>query len=787
MNKPRAGTIAIAVLVILIIALGYTIRAQPARYGEILGLDEFYMYRVSKLILDNGLQLPEVDVMRNYPYGDRQWDYRLQLALPAYVYILLTPLHPLFGATGDFKPFALLYPAIMAIVAIGAAYFAGKEMFRNRWSGLFAAFFVAVIPGVLTRTAAGGIEKEASAFPFIFLSVWFFAAAYNRKSWKYGILAGVATGLIGSVWGGVLYFYVLYGIFSLILLLLNKETDNIIHTLVPTLLIGVLIPQLQPFHPSLNSFGVSFALGIAAIALIRYAVERFRLVKPEQIMYVVPGLVVAAGAVLLVGSLFSDYVGNIISNIVDLLTLYGPQATTVAESIAGDWNAVYSQVALLYSGSPIPLLAPIQQVFSVWLLMFTGALLAAFRLLKKDWFMLLPLIWLISGIYSVFYAIRLIYLFAPAAAFLGAYSLGWLMTNATTYDALKEAVKIKVFYGVGGALVLIGLLSLPSSLFTAQVFVTVGIALVVLGYSLQNHEKGVLQKVHGVITANERKFSVLLIPVLFVVVVSVALNTANGMAYTTALGPSINEPFYQAMEYLRTQTPKNASVISWWDFGYWFQTVGERPSIADGGGAGETSRKDLANWFTANADNWTDWDHFIKNELNVGYILMDYTLPGKYGAITKIESDGTKIVGFLQFDPRPTSTVQRNNITVSEFSSGGPYTLVVSERDGGIADSPQLLVSQGNIVGSRSYVNHLCTAQGIIPLPPKQPELPGCVALTSLGLFFVPAEAEFTIFSRLMFMDAAGLPLDKVFDNQLIKIYKVRYENESNPGAGVHV
>ena len=146
------------------------------------------------------------------------------------------------------------------------------------------------------------------------------------------------------------------------------------------------------------------------------------------------------------------------------------------------------------------------------------------------------------------------------------------------------------------------------------------------------------------------------------------------------------------------------------------------------------------------------------------------------------------MLGFVQFDPRPASTVQRGNITVTEHAAAGaPYTLLISQREGSIADNPQLLVSQGNIVGGRSYVNHLCTSQGIITLPPKQPEQPGCIGITSLGLFFIPTEAEFTIFSRLMFMDGAGLPLDKTFDNGLIKIYKVRYENESNPGAGIYV
>jgi hypothetical protein len=43
-----------------------------------------------------------------------------------------------------------------------------------------------------------------------------------------------------------------------------------------------------------------------------------------------------------------------------------------------------------------------------------------------------------------------------------------------------------------------------------------------------------------------------------------------------------------------------------------------------------------------------------------------------------------------------------------------------------------------------------------------------------LGLYYIPPEAEFSIFTNLMFMDGYGIPdVGKVFDNQLIKIYKL--------------
>jgi dolichyl-diphosphooligosaccharide--protein glycosyltransferase len=35
------------------------------------------------------------------------------------------------------------------------------------------------------------------------------------------------------------------------------------------------------------------------------------------------------------------------------------------------------------------------------------------------------------------------------------------------------------------------------------------------------------------------------------------------------------------MEWIKNNTPKDAVIASWWDYGYWISTLGERASIAD--------------------------------------------------------------------------------------------------------------------------------------------------------------------------------------------------------------
>lgn len=48
--------------------------------------------------------------------------------------------------------------------------------------------------------------------------------------------------------------------------------------------------------------------------------------------------------------------------------------------------------------------------------------------------------------------------------------------------------------------------------------------------------------------------------------------------------PGIYEYQWQkTMEWVRSNTNKGEIFVHWWDYGYWIQTLGERPTVTDGG------------------------------------------------------------------------------------------------------------------------------------------------------------------------------------------------------------
>jgi asparagine N-glycosylation enzyme membrane subunit Stt3 len=690
----------------------FWVRSFPARFNELQAIDPFYIYRMSEYVHENG-QLPEMDYMRHHPFGvDPTTNNPVPFFLPPYTYIFIGPLTGL-----SYFNYALLYPALMGAVAVVVMFFIGRELFDNK-TGLFAAFFLATIPAFLTRTSAGFFDKEASAGVFILLTAFFFIRAYKKDSWKSGILSGLSMFMLVETWGGgTEYMYLLLTSFTFIMLVLNRDVKKLTVSYVPLALVGVFLPQLTFYHTNIFSFYNMVPLFMAALLLIRTGAERFKLVKHEQVPYIAPAIIVLVFMGAFIAPMVTDFGADYMNEILTKLTQgRSVEFSTVAEANPGNWNVITGATTVAYSTKVIPQLSLGTAVLSMNIFMFLGAMLLLYRFYrKKDFAIVFILIWLISSLWSVFGYIRLLFFIGPPVALVSAFFVSKLIDISRKTSIMKKAETYKEN---------INYISVPLAAFIALILIA---------------------------------------------------NFANAYVYGMSMGPSFNNYWKESMDFLATETPENSNILSWWDFGYWFQTRGKRPSFTDGGSG---RRYDVAVWFTADPKNWTDFEPWLMDKYGIDYILMDYSLPAKYGAISKIASNGEQIVGMLQFEQ--SQVFPQDGRTIIELKSG-PYALWLPMNDAGTAmvGAPMLLGSQGGQYYSKAYINDICTANGITAIGNEEQSIGGCVAMTSFGVFYIPPEAEHTIFTNLMFMEGYGFPVEKVFDNQVIKIFRVVYDDES--------
>jgi dolichyl-diphosphooligosaccharide--protein glycosyltransferase len=714
-------------LVLVIFLFAFWVRSFPARFGELQALDPFYFYRVGDYLIHHNLQLPEKDMMANYPFGDT-WDFSVPIYVPPAAYLLISAI----GIHMNFLYFAIIWPAVLGALSVILMFFIGKEVYNYK-VGLLSSFFLAVVPAFITRTSAGFFDKEPTAGLLILLSIYLFIKSFKNKSLKYGILSGISFAVMSMSWGGIQHIYIFFAIFAFFLLLLNRDTNRLAVSYLPSISIGLFLTQFGPKTIPVTSTGGLLSAGVFTILAVRYAVERFRLVKKDKIVYVAPVLIISGFVAFLIGAMFSDYLyGKLQSAITLILVQYtSPIGYTVAENAPGNFGHILETTSSGYSAGLLPQLGFIIPYFSIWIFMFLGLFLIIYKVaIRKNFLLILPAIWLLSSFYSVFYAVRLLFLVGPPAALVAGFSVGWVINRYLKLDFIKKIQE-----------------------------------------------------------AEFNKKLPYLIPLALFLILLILINTANAYKYSRQMGPSIcfpregekcltidaggnlhyakNQPWYQAMDFLRYNTTEGSSVISWWDFGYWFEARGMRPSISDGG---HGPRYEIATWFTADAKNWTDFEPWLIDERKVDYILMDYTLPGKYGAISAIATDGKGTVGIVGF--QRSGIYPKGNKTIYEFRAG-QYAIWLPIQNGSIAGTPMFLVSQGGQYMQSGYISDVCTTNGIIKTGQKTPDMGGCLALSSMGVFYVPPPAKNTIFTSLMFMDGYGLPVKKVFDNTLIKIYRV--------------
>ncbi|MBI4021182.1 MAG: glycosyltransferase family 39 protein [Candidatus Aenigmarchaeota archaeon] len=773
------------ILILAIMLIAFWIRAQPAKYNELPGLDEFLFYRYSQYAIDHNLQLPEIDFMRHHPDGINvtQNEYIAPIYIPIFLYLLVSLVLSMHYFT-----FVLFYPPIMGALACLAMFFLGREVYDNR-AGLLAALFLAAQPAVIARTIAGIIEKEAAIAPFSVLVLLFFIRAFKRRSVIDGAIAGLCLAVIGMSSGIAQYYFVVLALFALVLLLLNKHVDHLMAAYLPTMLVALVLPALLVKHStsilSTELASVSFTLAITGLVLIRFLVGRFKVVKPEQLKYVAPGLIGVVFLAFMLSTLFLDQPATLLNGIINIITLQqrDPTGFTVAENQPGSWGAILDSSTTRFAA--VPWLSP---YLSGWLFMFlalfvgllkamgwirpamksttvrglffliwaaavlllvnaavdattimalavVGAIIAGYAAVRNPHtsIMLLLIIWLASSMLAVLFQIRLLSLYGPAAALLGGVGLAYLINAALRYRPTQATLA-----------------------------------------TVARH---------------------LPLAILVFVAVLVYANAASGFAYTAGQGTSIcfanpailidgqkcleiddqgkityaaGQPWYDAFTFMSTQTPVDSNFLSWWDFGYWFQTRGLRPSVSDGGGG---YRDQIAEWFVADASDWQASEPFLVAR-SVDYILMDYTLPGKYGAITAIASGGSVIKGIPEFQQN--THFEQGGQTIVEFTSG-PYAIWLPTQGSAVVGAPIFLQRAGESYAQIGYVNNLCTESGILQVGNQTQTIGGCVAITPLGVHYLEPDIMNTIFARVMFMAGSGLPLERVYDSDLIQIYRVIY------------
>jgi len=167
-----------------------------------------------------------------------------------------------------------LAPLFSGLTAI-STYFLTKELW-SQGAGLFAACFIAIVPGYISRSVAGSYDNEGIAIFALMFTYYLWIKAVKTGSVYWGAWSALSYFYMVSAWGGYVFIINLIPLHVFVLLLMGRYSERVYVAYNSFFIIGLICSMQIPFvgfqpvktSEHMASAGV-FAL-LQAVAFIKY-------------------------------------------------------------------------------------------------------------------------------------------------------------------------------------------------------------------------------------------------------------------------------------------------------------------------------------------------------------------------------------------------------------------------------------------------------------------------------------------------------------------------------------
>jgi asparagine N-glycosylation enzyme membrane subunit Stt3 len=648
-------------------------------------LDPFYFLRLSETLLAEG-SLPEFDTFR------QPFDVGFSKEIMPRAVVSIFSVWKIFDSNVSLQYINVISPVIFFILGLIAFFFLIQALTRSKFAALISSAFLVIVPAYIYRTAAGFSDHESIGMFAFFLALLIYTLAMKfldkehprkkilLKSVLFGVLLGLASSFTITSWGGIASFLFVIIPLSFGLFWLGKSQERYqeyfqkrkfqsylafyISWVVFTILSAVIFYGYG-LKDTLSrvSFGSTSILTGALLLFIIIdfvLLGRKNLLKHDLRKYrVIVSFVLSIFLGILVLFLMGNSSFSIISGFLDrLLHPFGTDriSLTVAENsqpFLNDWvNQISKTFFWLFLGGLVTLGLSI-----------SGALKK-----HKDK-ILFSLLWILF-IFGILFS-RI----SPSSLFNGTNSISKLFYFGSSLLLIaylvrlyfREKINLRAEYFIMFSWAIFMLISVRSAVRTF--FLTAPFTCFSVGLLITNLSRYVKKSKDDLLRLS--------LGVLLIVVIVLSLISFNGLSTSTIdqaknTGPSANFQWQQSMEWVRDNTPADSVFVHWWDYGYWVQYLGQRPTLADGGHFQGSFRDHLIGRYLLTTPNPETAMSFMKTN-DVSYLLIDPTDLGKYGAYSRIGSDESGEDRFSQIQTMLLDPAQTQKTSESEtrFYRGG--------------------------------------------------------------------------------------------------------------------
>ena len=551
-------------------SMSFLIRSQAADYGfELNEFDPFFNYRATQFIVDNGYSA------YFEWHDDRSWHPQGR-DVPATSQIMLhvtaATLYQIFGGNSSLYDFTIMFPVVFgSLTAI--VIFALVRVIGGTTAGLLAALFFSISVPVIVRGTIGWFKSEPLGLFYGLLGIYLFLSGLKSNNKKIAFIklvgGGVFLGFGFASWGGIQFMVVPLGLFFFVLPLLRKDHSFIIWA-IPVFVSSLLLTAASFERPGIDfvTSVVGFALiGPAAFLVANIIIQKMSKEenKLRNGLAFLGGSFIAGISILMLNdeSKFLPLPSFRYQNAINpFLTTQDPLVDSVAEhaTTTTAQSFFFLSILMIFAG------------IGIWLIFRNKDSIRQYASRISSDMIVFALIFGMIGVYVSSAFVRL-ELFASISVIILS-SIGISILSAEIFKTKKT--KDKKFVKT-------------SNRITKISFVIVVITLLMLPTTLP---------------VNGNWINSIKAP-------PTILN--GGTSFNIS-----NQDWFDAMDWLKNNTPENAVVASWWDYGYWITTLGERISLADNATLDTKRIQKLGEMLLSPPDRAIE----LLNELDADYVLI---------------------------------------------------------------------------------------------------------------------------------------------------------------------
>jgi len=443
------------------------------------------------------------------------------------LHITAAILYKIFGAGTTLYDFTILFPVIIGSLTV-VAIFAVVRTIGGTTAGLIAALLFSVSLPIILRGFIGWFKSEPLGIFLgliaVYLCISGIKSGYNKLSFIRIAGAGILTALSINAWGGSEFFLIILGLFFLVLPFFRSDKKFIVYAVtIFVFTMSIVLSQLDPASFSSDFLAVSAEKNVGPLGLFIGGVLLFVTIcaliqKIKQNFNTSYGLIILGG-LMGIGFLGASIIGRIPS--LRYQTASNPflvATDPLTDSIA---EHAFSSLNISFLSQSILM---IFAAIGIWLIFQN-------RITKS------------------------VHIKNEMAVFA-------LMTGIVGLYLSSSFVRLELFASIS----LIILSSLGISILISKLF------------TAQNSAKSVT------------KIS-FIVGIMILLVIPVVLPKDDNWVTSANIAPAIlyggsflmapTNDWPDAMLWLKTNTPEDAKILSWWDYGYWIESLADRTTYLD--------------------------------------------------------------------------------------------------------------------------------------------------------------------------------------------------------------